>query len=105
MTRQLMLEGQGYRVTSALGFTEAEAQCQRGGFDLLVLGHSIPSKDKQALVAHFRANNRAPIVSLLRAGEPFLDAADHHISPDDPRGLLQELTAILPPQVADVDVA
>lgn len=105
MTRHLMLEGQGYSVTSALGFTEAEAQCQRGGFDLLVLGHSIPGKDKRALVSYFRANNCAPIVSLLRAGEPFLDAADHHISPDDPRALVQELAAILPPLVTDADVA
>ena len=68
MTRQLMLEAQGYSVVSALGFKEAERQCQEHCFDLLIMGHSIPAADKLALVALFRAVSRGPVVSILRAG-------------------------------------
>lgn len=53
LTRQLMLEGQGYQVVSALGFKEAERKCKDGGFQLMVLGHSIPFNDKQALLESF----------------------------------------------------
>jgi DNA-binding response OmpR family regulator len=97
MTRQLMLEAQGYNVVSALGFKDAERQCQEGRFDLLVMGHSIPVTDKQALIAMFRKTSGTSVVSILRAGEGLVDGADHHVWPDDPRALVQEIAAITPP--------
>jgi DNA-binding response OmpR family regulator len=97
MTRQLMLEAQGYVVVSALGYTEAQKKCAQGSYDLLILGHSIPESDKRALISEFRANCPAPIVSLLRRGESVVDGADYHVSPDDPRTLIREIRTILPP--------
>lgn len=97
LTRQLMLEGQGYQVVSALGFKEAERKCKDGGFQLMVLGHSIPFNDKQALLEQFREHSAAPVVSLLRTGEAFVDGADYHVSPDDPRALVREIVTIVPP--------
>jgi DNA-binding NtrC family response regulator len=97
LTRQLMLEGQGYEVVSALGFKEAEKRCKDGIFQLLVIGHSIPLTDKQALMEQFRGHSRAPVVSLLRSGEAFVDGADYHVSPDDPPALVREIVRIVPP--------
>lgn len=97
MTRQLMLEAQGYTVVSALGFKDAERQCQERRFDLLVMGHSIPPADKLALIAIFRAVSATPVVSILRAGEALVDGAEFHVWPDDPHALVQEIAAIAPP--------
>lgn len=98
-TRQMMLEAAGYRVVSAFGFVEAEKRCKQVGFDLFVLGHSIPRPDKQSLISYFRHVCPAPVVSLLRTGEPLVDGADYHLSPDDPHVLLQEIANILRPRI------
>jgi CheY-like chemotaxis protein len=50
VTRQLILEQQGYEVVSAFGFAEAMQICStRHDFDLVLMGHSMPQKDKMAL--------------------------------------------------------
>jgi DNA-binding response OmpR family regulator len=94
-TRHMLLEKQGYLVTSVLGFTDAISYCRAGGFDLFILGHSIPLHDKDELIQTFRANCDAPILSLRRAGEPKVDTAEHHIFPDDPRELLNKVAGVL----------
>ena len=68
-TRKMLLEQKGYAVVNALGFSKALASCRDGGFDLFILGHSIPHDDKLALIEAFRAHCSAPIVSLERHGE------------------------------------
>ncbi len=83
-------------MTSALGFSEADAQCKRGGFSLLVLGHSIPPNHQKTLISHFRANCSAPIVSLLGVDGQRVDGADYHVSSAHPIELLQAILAILP---------
>jgi DNA-binding response OmpR family regulator len=93
-TRHMLLEQQGYHVISALGFTEAMTHCRIGGFDLFVLGHSIPTRDKDELIRTFRENCNAPILSLRRHGEPEVDAAEYHIFPDDPRELLNKVAEV-----------
>ncbi len=95
-TRQLMLEGRGYRVTSAYGFCEAKMHCGAGGFDLFILGHSIPHEDKKELIALFRSHCHAPILSLLREGEEIVDGADYQASPDDPKKLIEVIQEIIP---------
>jgi CheY-like chemotaxis protein len=52
-TRQLLLKAQGYDVISTRLESTLE-QCKLGGFDLFVLGHSIPEEDKQEMVEAFR---------------------------------------------------
>ena len=93
-TRHMLLEQQGYHVTSALGFTDAIALCRKGGFDPFVLGHSIPAHDKHELIRTFRASCSAPILSLRRHGEPDVDSAEYHLFPDDPRELLNQVAEV-----------
>ncbi len=93
-TRGMLLEQRGYSVTSSLGFTQAMAQCRLPGFDLFVLGHSIPDTDKRELIKTFRQNCPAPILSLERHGEDRVPS-DFHASPDDPEQLMKTVDRIL----------
>ena len=93
-TRKMLLEQRGYAVTSALGFTDAAEQCQSSHFDLFILGHSIPDKDKLNLIQTFRDNCPAPIVSLERIGEKQVPC-DFHASPDDPEKFVKVVDDIL----------
>ena len=68
-TRKMLLEQKGYAVVNALGFSKALVSCRDSGFDLFILGHSIPHDDKLALIESFRTHCSAPIVSLERHGE------------------------------------
>lgn len=93
-TRQMLLLQKGYSVTSALGFSKAIELCRNGGFDLFVLGHSIPASDKVALIETFRDNCPAAILSLERFGEEKV-ASNFHVSPDDPEKFLRVVEDIL----------
>ena len=93
-TRAALLRHEGYDVVSAHGFEESLKCCMQGGFDLFVLGHSIPQEDKLRLVETFRRNCPAPVISLLRAWDAPLDDADVHIQPD-PRELLHAVANTL----------
>lgn len=93
-TRKMLLEQKGYAVENALGFSKALASCRDGGFDLFILGHSIPHDDKLALIESFRAHCPGPIVSLERHGEDFVPC-DYHASPDDPEKFLEIIENIL----------
>ncbi len=94
-TRRLMLEGVGYQVVSAEGFTEAIEMCD-GNFDLIIIGHSIPQKDKRAIVTECRKSGcTAPVVSLLRFNERPIPEAAFGVDPGDPRELLSAINQIL----------
>ena len=54
IARRTLLEQEGYRVSSALGFREAMRASEDGSFDLLILGHSIPRADKEEFIRAFR---------------------------------------------------
>ncbi|HKU21541.1 MAG TPA: hypothetical protein VJQ50_11045 [Terriglobales bacterium] len=72
----------GHEVVSALGFAKAVQLCQApGNFQLFVLGHSIPYKDKRVLVSAFRSHSNAPIVALNRSDEVPVLGANFHIEP------------------------
>jgi len=93
-TRRLLLEAKGYAVTSALGFSESLYHCKQGGFDLFILGHSIPENDKQALIEGFRKSCSGPIVSLTRGLQPHVVGADYYIDPD-PQNVLKLVDELL----------
>jgi DNA-binding response OmpR family regulator len=93
-TRQMMLEQQEYEVISILGFTAALDACKTNHFDLFILGHSIPVRDKAALIQAFRENCDSPILSLERLGEERVPS-DFHVSPDHPEELLRKVESIL----------
>lgn len=78
-TREWILKSEGFSVISACGFAEGENQARRGGFDLAIVGHSIPQRDKVALITEFKKHSRAPVLSLARHGDRPLPEADHSI--------------------------
>ena len=94
-TREMLLRGEGYLVTSALGQTNAIEQCKKGNFDLLILGHSIPNQDKSELINMFRHHCPSPVLALRRQGEDTPDGADAHAFPDDIDAFLRMVDDIL----------
>lgn len=96
VTRQMMLEQAGFKVVSAFGFTEALEKCQNCDFDLVLVGHSIPIKDKAALVASIKKNCKCPVLSIRRHGYGPLPQADYSIdSQDGPQALLDAVNSAL----------
>ena len=94
-TREMLLRREGYFVTSALGFTEGIEQCKNRGFNLFVLGHSIPEKDKRELIHVFRTQCDAPVLALHRHGENTPEEADGDAYPDDIEGFLDAVKKLL----------
>lgn len=95
-TRQMLLEQAGYSVVSAHGFTEALEQCHAAQYDIVLMGHSMPRKDKSALAAAIREHCAAPILSIRRPDEPPLPEADYSVESDEgPTILLAGIEAIL----------
>jgi len=95
ITRRALLERQGYVVKSALGFKEGMAACADGEFHLFILGHAVPPRDKELLIASFRRNCAAPILSLWRRNERVLDTANYVAFSDDPVQFLKSVAMIL----------
>ena len=78
-TRHWILETAGFKVTSALGLAQAAEYCQTRCFDLVIIGHSIPIKDKKTLLALVQDQNRTRVLSLLRPGETPVPGVYHSI--------------------------
>jgi DNA-binding NtrC family response regulator len=92
MTRQMMLEQAGYRVTSALGFSEGIEQCRACGYELVIIGHSIPRKDKSELIREAKKQCGCPVLSIRRHGDlPHPDADFSVDSLDGPQVLINEV--------------
>ena len=100
-TRHLLLEQDGYRVTSTDSFKNAFKQCSHNCFDLLIVGHSIPDGDKKDLIKTFRCYCSAPVLSLRRVGEETVPDADYHAFPDKPEELMQLVKTILAESSSD----
>jgi DNA-binding response OmpR family regulator len=96
-TRQLLLEQLGYDVLSAEGFAQAwaAAEDRKNRFDLIILGHSIPPNDKQAIVTHMRDSCDCPILALLRPYESPVAEAAMSIDAGDPSAFLNAVRTIL----------
>ena len=84
-TRHRLLEKAGYEVVSAVSFDNAIEKC-RGEFDLVIMGHSIPQREKRALVEQLHNHGcDAPLLSLLRIGEEPIAEATRGIDPSPQR--------------------
>src|ERR1700719_3355794 len=65
--RILVLQSAGYIVESASSLKEAVARFQAGDFDLVLLCHSIPMKDRDHLTCLIRSTGSlTPVVSIAR---------------------------------------
>lgn len=96
VTRQMLLQAYGYDVTSAEGFAEALEHCDgESKFDLVIMGHSIPSKDKRQIISQIRKSQNVPVLALLRAGEPPLGEASESVEPNDPRQLVAAVQRLI----------
>jgi CheY-like chemotaxis protein len=79
-TWQMLMERKGLEVHPALGFAEALEICQVScACDLVVMGHSMPPKDKTALLAALRQKCKAPLLSIRKHDEPTLPEADYSV--------------------------
>lgn len=95
-TREWLLRSVGFSVTSALGFTEAAKHCRNSGFDLVVIGHSIPRNDRLALIEQIKTHNHTRILSLRRQGEEPISGVHHSVeSSEGPDVLIAAVKAAL----------
>jgi CheY-like chemotaxis protein len=96
-TRTMLLQQVGFDVTPAIGFAEAMEHCENNPkFDLIVMGHSMPRKDKTALIASLRPQCPAPVLSIRRHNDPPLPEADFSIdSHDGPDALIAAVRSAL----------
>ena len=95
-TREMILKLSGYEVTSAEGFTEAMERCRAGKFDMLIIGHSIPHKDKQAIISEVRKVHPVPVLALLRPNEHKIkDATQSFEAALGPEALLKAVRSVL----------
>jgi len=85
VTRKMILEHAGFEVTAALGFAEAMEVCRNEpGFELIVIGHSMPRKDKTAVIQTLRSMRcDAPVLSVRRHNDPPLPEADYSVDSYD----------------------
>jgi CheY-like chemotaxis protein len=103
VTRQLILEQHGYEVSSAFGFAEAMEICSsRHDFDLVLMGHSMPQKDKKALVDAMRPNCKAPLLSILRHGDSPIPQANYSVEANDgPDALVEAVRSAFESELSD----
>jgi DNA-binding response OmpR family regulator len=93
-TREMLLRGAGYSVTSAVGRDQAHSKC-RSRADLLVLGHSVPPSEKKEVISCFRQHSTAPVLSLLRSHQQKLPEADFAVEAYDPANVVSVVRKIL----------
>jgi DNA-binding response OmpR family regulator len=98
LTRELLLQQLGHRVFSAEGFAQAYEECSSKDrkFDLILLGHSIPRKDKKAIIAHCQQTCKCPVLALLRPPQPPIEEATLCIESGDPAALMTAIRQLLP---------
>ena len=87
----------GYDVTSVFGFAAAMEICStRHDFDLILMGHSMPQKDKMALIDVLRPQYPAPLLSILKHGDSPIPQASYSVdSHDGPTALVDAVNAAL----------
>ncbi|HET9183496.1 MAG TPA: hypothetical protein VFP59_15275 [Candidatus Angelobacter sp.] len=97
LTRELLLQQLGHKVVSSEGFAQAYEECSRedAKFDLIILGHSIPRKDKEAIIAHCSAACNCPVLALLRPHQPPIEGATLSIESDDPAAFMNGIRKLL----------
>jgi DNA-binding response OmpR family regulator len=95
-TRELLFLGAGYNVLCAVGYVEAMEQAKRCGYDLAVICHSMPLKDKEAIIQMIGKECPVPVLALLKLGESKPRGAQFSIeAADGPEALLSMVRFIL----------
>lgn len=95
-TRELLLSQMGYSVISAEGFAQAFKACKEKQFDLVILGHSIPADDKEAIIREVRATRTCPVLALLRQSEQHVPHAERSVSVFEPHQFIEAVKELVP---------
>jgi CheY-like chemotaxis protein len=85
-TRAMLLAERGYQVAIALDHREVIELCKTHNFDLVVLGYTIPGKEKENILHTIReACGPVPALELYSGATPSTRSASHHfsMSPED----------------------
>lgn len=94
-TRLAALSRNEYHIISATSVHDGIARCNEPCLHLLVLGHTVPYREKLALIKAFRKlHPNAPVVSLRVAGQPMVEAAEYNAVADDPGELVAVISTI-----------
>jgi len=89
----------GFIVTSTGSIREANAQIRDGDFDLVLLGHSIPTESRERLTFLIRASgSRTPVVSITDSSTDCDSFADATIR-NESSNLLRSIGAIMAERV------
>ena len=95
-SRELILRKMGHTVISVEGFVQATEACTREApFDLAILGHSIPHKDKGAILQHCQKHLSCRVLALLRPNEGALDGAAKSVKSHDPKTVVEAVNKML----------
>jgi len=97
-TRRMLLEQSGFTVVAAFGFAEAMGHCSTdASFDLVLMGQTLPPKDKKSLIATMREMDcKAPVLSIRLHGDEPLPEVDYTIeSQAGPVALIEAVKAAL----------
>ena len=99
MTREMLLSGAGFQVSSALTVGQAIQHCTAEEFALVIIGHSIPRDQRQWLLKELRSHCTTPILAVRRPGEVPLIEADYTFdSTESPALLVEMVMNILKPK-------
>jgi len=99
LTREMLLSGAGFQVSSALTIGHAIQLCATEQFALVVIGHSITRDNQQRLLKELRRSCTTLVLALCRPGEaPLIDADYTFDSAQSPALLLEMVIAILNPK-------
>ena len=93
-TRAMMLSAAGFEVESAVGFSAAIHACEKGAFDLVIMGHSIPVEDKEAIIKQLKAVCATPILALRRPNELPVKDAEYNLDSAEPGRFLRYVREI-----------
>ena len=94
-TRAWILELAGFCVISAQTLRQALILCQNSAFDLVIIGHSLPRKDRECLAAIARMRH-IRVLSLFKPGDPPLAGADFSLEAmEGPEKLVEIINRLL----------
>ena len=96
-SRHYLLLAMRLDVTSALGAESAMQLCEEGGFDLLLLGQTVPLDNKLELIRRFRRYCSGAVLWMYRPPKENLANADYYFDssnrPDQLVALISEILA------------
>jgi DNA-binding NtrC family response regulator len=94
-TRGQVLRSDGYSVSSTVSAEQALQQFKAGDFDVVILCHSIPARERARLADAIHSHSPNTPVVVVAAGFGGKDRAADAVIENEPTTLLQELPRLL----------